>query len=475
MINPPEINAVELPQATPVPAEAPNPVERVTDAISVIEAAPNASTAVDLFTGFGSGQGVGAGIGGGLGPGISGGIGPGISGGLSQEAVIVQPQDPFATTIIRRPKPAPAVSAGWEQEEKSKTPVIPESELLSVLTDIVKRDSDPSVRNEALQGIYRMRSDAAIDSLIQLYDSIGDSKIKGEIIGYMLRRNGDNSKAIAKLVSIAKNEKDEELRNRAIRALGNLRTEDGAEHLIQIYDGLQDQKMKQYVIRSLSANKSRKAIDKLIQIAKNDSDPTIRQYAIRGLYGIDGRLYLELVDKARPGVSQNLFNFKTPDNIFRYNFDNYFNNPKLWNDLEQEWKFKLDENQEKIKELFEKFRIEDMDKLRFELPKIELRLKELEHEIDLGRHPGSLAPLEPQLKAQLSNIDQQLTILAKSLGETNAKVVQARATRAAMANNLKKLRSMEERIGVIQAKPGVKPARVSAYYVGEKTPRSIEQ
>src|SRR5262245_30400843 len=258
---PAEIDAIELPHAPAVSADPSTPAAVAVDGLAVIEIAPLSPAIADEV-----GEMV---VGRGFGPAVIGASG-------AQETIVVAPspvQSPFATTIIRRPGPAPAavIVPDWEQDEKSKTPVIPETELLNVLTDIVKRDSDPSVRNEALQGIYRMRSDAAINTLIQLYDSIGDSKIKGEIIGYMLRRNGDNSKAIAKLVSIAKNEKDEELRNRAIRALGNLRTEDGAEHLIQIYDGLQDQKMKQYVIRSLSANKSRKAIDKLIQIAKNDS------------------------------------------------------------------------------------------------------------------------------------------------------------------------------------------------------------
>src|SRR5262249_58151476 len=120
------------------------------------------------------------------------------------------------------------------------------------------------VRNEALQGIYRLRSDAAINALIQLYDGAGDAKVKGEIIGYLLRREGDNSKAIAKLTAIAKSEQNEELRNKAIRYLGNVKGDEGAANLIQIYDGLQDQKMKQFVIRSLAYNKSRKDVTKLI-------------------------------------------------------------------------------------------------------------------------------------------------------------------------------------------------------------------
>jgi len=187
--------------------------------------------------------------------------------------------------------------------EKSETPAISETELLSVLTEIVKKDTDPAVRNEALQGIYRFRTDAGINTLIQLYDSVADAKLKGEIMGNLLRRKGDNSKAIAKLAAIAKTEKDDELRSRALSQLAYLKGDEGADQLIAVYDSLQDAKMKQRVIRSLAYNKSRKAIDKLIQIAKNDADPAIRLAAIRSLSNIDQRLYLELLDKANQRIS----------------------------------------------------------------------------------------------------------------------------------------------------------------------------
>src|SRR5262249_55787573 len=150
-----------------------------------------------------------------------------------------------AATLAPLAPEAPLAAIAWGQDDKNKQLAIPETELLSLLVDIVKRDADPNVRNEALQGIYRLRSDAAINALIQLYDGTSDVKVKGEIIAYLLRREGgaskvDNSKAIAKLTAIAKSEPNEELRNRAIRYLGNVKGDEGADTLIQIYDSLQD-------------------------------------------------------------------------------------------------------------------------------------------------------------------------------------------------------------------------------------------
>jgi beta-lactamase regulating signal transducer with metallopeptidase domain len=221
--------------------------------------------------------------------------------------------DSLATTI-----PAPAyvpvapygsygltgtIAAGQNATTQNKTPAIPEGELLSLLSDIVKKDTDENVRREALQGIYRMRnSDAAINTLIQLYDAVSDVKTKGEILNYLMRRTGDNSKAIAKLVQIAKNEKDENLMRAALSQLTQVKGDEGADHLVSIYDGLQDPKLKQRVIRALAYNKSKKAVDKLMAIAKNDSDPTVRTAAIRSLYEIDNRLYLNFAEGTRQSL-----------------------------------------------------------------------------------------------------------------------------------------------------------------------------
>jgi len=93
------------------------------------------------------------------------------------------------------------------------------------------------------------------------------------------------------------------LRSRALSQLAKVKGDEGAAHLISIYDTLQDPKEKQTVIRYLGYNKSRKAADKLIQIAKTDTDPAVRQSAIRSLYAIDNRLYLDLREQMPGKIS----------------------------------------------------------------------------------------------------------------------------------------------------------------------------
>jgi beta-lactamase regulating signal transducer with metallopeptidase domain len=410
-------------------------------------------------------------------------------------AAPVEPVDPVEPVPQPAPAPHPApkplrrapfgfgepggISPGG-QDDKDRKPTIPEGELLSVLTDIVKRDSDVSVRNEALQGIYRLRSDAAITALIDLYDGINDVKIRGEIIGYLLRRNGDNSKATAKLVRIAKSEPNEELRGKAIRYLGAIKGDEGANNLIEIYNGLQDAKMKQSAIRGLGVNRSRKAIDKLIQIAKNDPDPTIRQVAIRTLYGVDERYYLEFVEKRRPIKISRIgkeFQFDFPE------FDGFRLDDKIWKDafkdvekslkelqkngvfdenmknsLKESQKM-IQENQEKINELMEKLRIEELDKLQIELPKIELHLKELENDIELGRTIRRRGLIERQLQQRVVQLGNQIESMRSRLGETHPKIATTRSMMNTLERHYEKLRTAQPR-----------PARATAIRVAQKAP-----
>lgn len=326
---------------------------------------------------------------------------------------ITSAQSPLG--IAYAPLPADGLTtaiAGWgQQDDKKRTPAIPEADLLNLLVDIVKKDSDPQVRNEALQGIYRLRSEAASNALVSLYDSITDPKAKGEIIAYLLRREGDNSKAIAKLTQIAKTETNEDLRNRAIRYLGNVKGDEGATNLIQIYDTVQDAKTKQYLIRSLAYNKSPKAIEKLKQIAKNDTDPQIRSAAIRSLYSVDSRLYLDTLPPGqRIGMLDFDRDFLATPRAFSFDGKLFEFDAKRWEDMQREWELKWKENQGKYKELFEKMQIEGLDKLRLEMPKIELKLKELNEQLKLEKDVNLISPIENQLRGQIAQLKSQLTV-----------------------------------------------------------------
>jgi hypothetical protein len=294
-------------------------------------------------------------------------------------------------------------------------------------------------------------------------------KIRSEIIGYLLRRNADNAKATAKLVKIAKSETNEELRGKAIRYLSAVKGDDGATNLIEIYNGLQDAKMKHAAIRSLGANKSRKAIDKLIQIAKNDPDPTIRQAAIRTLYGVDERLYLDFIEKSRPKVSSNgsEFEFEFPieiESLKRKSLkDKEFKLDNKTKEIRKRTQKMMQENQENINELLENLQIENLDKLQLELPKIELMLRELEKEIELGRTIEQRSLIEQQLRHQLIQVGNQIKSLRLQFGESHPKIDATRQMLNTLEGHYQKFRT---------AQP--KPAPVKVISIAQKAPTKIK-
>jgi len=403
----------------------------------------------------------------------------GIPGGvIAAQAAQVAPlfqlaQGAHATTVA----PAhgggpefPVAALAWGapgQDDRRSEPAIPETELVNLLVDIVKRDADPNVRSEALQGLCRVRTDTGINALIQLYDGTSDVKVKGEIIRYLLRREGgstkiDNSKAIAKLTAIAKSEQNEDLRNRAISYLCNVKGDEGANTLIQIYDTLQDQKMKQYVIRSLANNRSRKAIDKLIQIAKNDSDPAVRQFAIQRLSSVDSRSFLELIDNGPRRIGMLDGHLFTPapapsprpvpvPRVFRYNGEPFEFDSRKWEEWQRDWEKNWEEQIERSREMIEKMRIdgpiklklEDLqDRLRIEMPRIEIQLKDLEDKIRLGYGVDRIGPVESQLKAQLASVESQLATIRAQYTDSHPKTTEMRNLRNALERQLNSVRSM---------------------------------
>ncbi len=388
--------------------------------------------------------------------GIPGGVSGGVPGGAIGGIATTVPGSAGGLTWAQAPVAA-TIAGSWDQDGKKKEPTIPESEMLGLLVDIVKKDSDPNVRQEALQGIYRMRSEAASNALVSLYDSISDPKSKGEIIAYLLRREGDNSKAISKLTQIAKTETNEELRNRAIRYLGNVKGDEGATNLIQIYDASQDAKTKQYLIRSLAYNKSPKAIEKLKQIAKNDNDPQIRSAAIRSLYSVDSRLYLEtippgqrigMLDFDREFIAPRAFEF---NNNFNFEFD-----AKRWEEMQRDWELKWKDNQGKYKELIEKMQIDGLDKLKLEMPKLELKLKELNEKLKSEKDVNLLSPIESQLRGQISQLTAQVAAVSRKYADSSAQPTLQETIN--LLSSLQRQLARTRQVRVVSPRPAVAPS-----------------
>jgi HEAT repeat protein len=93
----------------------------------------------------------------------------------------------------------------------------------------------------------------------------------------------DNPRSISFLKEVAAKDSDVEIQRSAVSNLARVKTQEGLNALIELYDGATSDALKEEIIGGIARNESRKAVDKLQSIAKNDADPKMRQRAIRRL------------------------------------------------------------------------------------------------------------------------------------------------------------------------------------------------
>lgn len=91
----------------------------------------------------------------------------------------------------------------------------------------------------------------------------------------------DSARVVSLLKEFATQESNLELQRSAISNLSRVKSADGTDALISLYDDAKDDSLKEEIISGLSRSKERKAADKLLAIAKNDANPKMRQRAIR--------------------------------------------------------------------------------------------------------------------------------------------------------------------------------------------------
>lgn len=112
-----------------------------------------------------------------------------------------------------------------------------------------------------------------------------DDKESRELARGSLRAIGshDSPRVVSLLKEFATQESNVELQRSAVSNLSRVKTAEGTDALISLYDSAKDDAVKDEIIAGLSRSKERKAADKLLAIAKNDANPKMRQRAIRRL------------------------------------------------------------------------------------------------------------------------------------------------------------------------------------------------
>jgi hypothetical protein len=142
-----------------------------------------------------------------------------------------------------------------------------------ILTDYAKSGADPDLQVRAIRYIGRFANKDTQQQLTGIYASATDANVKREIIRSLATSNASDS-----LLALAKTEKDQDLRNQAIRNLG-VSDATSAATLTSYYGSAPDASAKKEVISALMGRGDAKSI---VALARTETDPameaTIVQY-----------------------------------------------------------------------------------------------------------------------------------------------------------------------------------------------------
>jgi hypothetical protein len=142
-------------------------------------------------------------------------------------------------------------------------------------TAIVSLMGGTNVVDLRREGINQLGNAQAGPELWAMYQSETDKALKGSILSALA-----NMGAYDKIVEVAKTEKDDELRRRAIRSLGNMRADRSGAALSEIYGSLSDVADKKAVISGLSNQNNAEA---MIAIYRKESNFEIKKQIVSSL------------------------------------------------------------------------------------------------------------------------------------------------------------------------------------------------
>ena len=133
--------------------------------------------------------------------------------------------------------------------------------------------------------VYWLGNVDAAESLAFLETTMRAGKENKDMARGCLRAiaSHDSPRVVPLLKEIGAKDPNVDLQTSAVSNLSRVRTEQGVDALIDLYDNSSVDSIKEEVIRGLARNDHRKAADKLLAIAKNDANPKLRQQAVRRL------------------------------------------------------------------------------------------------------------------------------------------------------------------------------------------------
>jgi tetratricopeptide (TPR) repeat protein len=152
-----------------------------------------------------------------------------------------------------------------------------------------KSEQAPELRREAIRGLGELNGG---EELWQLYQNETNPELRREILRVI------PAKTPEKLVEIARNEKDENVKREAIWKLGSMRNNAQAgEALVSLYSSSSPETRKDI----LNAFQMQNNAKSLIEVARKETDPNLKKRAVMSLAGMKSKeatdYLIELMNK----------------------------------------------------------------------------------------------------------------------------------------------------------------------------------
>lgn len=145
------------------------------------------------------------------------------------------------------------------------------------VTDFAKTSADPELQLRAIRAIGRTGAKETQQQLAGIYPTASDARVKQEILRSLMTSGASDS-----LLSIAKAEKDQSLRNEAVRNLANSESTT-AEMLTGLYAGETDSAAKKEIANRLAGRGDAKA---LIELGRGEKDVAMKAFIVGRLAGM---------------------------------------------------------------------------------------------------------------------------------------------------------------------------------------------
>jgi HEAT repeat protein len=148
-------------------------------------------------------------------------------------------------------------------------------QALSILADVALSSRPIPLRKAVIRSIASRPGEPAVDALFKIYGSSQDLEIRKSVVyGFGNRKS---ERAAAKLVEIAGSNEPVEIRKEAVRSISRRGGESAVDTLMRLYDAEKNEEMKDAIMNALGNLQDKRVTDKLLAIARNPQTPIERR------------------------------------------------------------------------------------------------------------------------------------------------------------------------------------------------------